>query len=202
VVTWSVDERVEFTSAKVSRDGLTHQRSVLFVKPDYWVVVDHVSGKPKAELTRLFHLPVVKVKQGKNSVQTQFKDGQNLWIGHADTARLEMRKGLVRASVKTDVKAPVAALVSKHEKLPTALCTVLVPFGKPNEIPTLERVKSADPNQVSIKVRFKDGRTDWITIAPNNADLSAGKHKGKGMALCVRSHAGKATVDVIQKEAP
>ena len=47
VVTWSVDERVEFASAKVGRDGLTHQRSVLFVKPNYWVVVDHVSGKPK-----------------------------------------------------------------------------------------------------------------------------------------------------------
>ncbi len=57
----------------------------------------------------------------------------------------------------------------------------------------MERVKSADPNQVSIKVSFKDGRTDWIAIAPNNADLSAGEHKGKGMALCVRSHAGKTT---------
>jgi hypothetical protein len=78
---------------------------------------------------------------------------------------------------------------------------VLVPFAKPDEIPTLERVKSADPNQVSIKVSFKDGRTDWIAIAPDTADLSAGKHKGKGMALCVRSHAGKTTVDVIQPEA-
>ena len=200
VVTWSVDERVELASAKVSRDGLTHQRSVLFVKPDYWVVVDHVSGKPTADLTRLFHLPVVEVERGEHSVQTQFKDGQNLWIGHADTARLEMREGLVRASVKTDVKAPVAALVSKHEKLPTALCTVLVPFAKPDEIPTLERMQSADPNQVSIKVSFKDGRTDWIAIAPDNADLSAGEHKGKGMALCVRSQAGKRTVDVIPKK--
>ena len=181
-------------------DGLTHQRSVLFVKPDYWVVVDHVSGKPTAELTRLFHLPVVEVKRGEHSVQTQFKDGQNLWIGHADTARLEMRKGLVRASVKTDVKAPVAALVSKHEQHPTVLCTVLVPFATTDEIPTLERVKSADPNHVSIKVRFKDGRTDWIAVAPNNADLSAGKHKGKGMALCVRSQAGETTVDALQTE--
>jgi len=45
-------------------------------------------------------------------------------------------------------------------------------------------------------------RTDWIAIAPDNADLSAGEHKGKGMALCVRSQAGKTTVDVIQPEAP
>jgi len=98
-VSWNVKERVEFASGRIKNKEFTHQRSVLFVKPDYWVVVDHVTGKggqrSKHSLTRLFHLPDVDVSKTANSVQTKYKDGDNLWIGCADGATLEMQKGFL-----------------------------------------------------------------------------------------------------------
>jgi hypothetical protein len=36
--------------------SVVHTRGVLFVKPDYWVVLDRLEGKGSHRLTRLFHL--------------------------------------------------------------------------------------------------------------------------------------------------
>ena len=101
VQSWNVKERVEFASGSIHNKELTHQRSVLFVKPNYWVVVDHVTenGKQTVEqssersLTRLFHLPDVDVSQIANSVRTNYKDGDNLWIGCLMGHALICRRG-------------------------------------------------------------------------------------------------------------
>jgi hypothetical protein len=73
-----------------------------------------------------------------------------------------------------------------------------VPFGKQDEIPTLTRLTSDDPDVVKIKLMFKDGTTDLIAVASAVRELSIGTHKGTGVALCVRSKGGKTTVDLIQ----
>lgn len=200
VLTWNIRERVEFASARiVTKDwSITHQRSVLFVKPDYWVVVDHVTGKGDPSLTRQFHFPVVKVEHDASSVRTCFEQGENVWVGKADDARLEMRKGWVPISQTKAVEAPVAAFVSR-QPLPAALCTVLVPFSKDSDIPQVQRLPSDDPGTVTIGVRFKDGRTDWIAIGPEATEFK-GPHTGTGIAVCVRAHDDKSTVDVIRPE--
>jgi hypothetical protein len=196
VLSWNVADRVEFVSGRIKDDAITHQRSVLFVKPDYWVVVDHVSGKGDPTLTRLFHFPEVKVEHDAASARTCYDRGDNLWVGKVDDSKLEMRKGWVVSAGKKPAEAPVAAFVSK-QSLPASLCTVLVPFGDKADIPQVERLPSADPNVVTIRVRFKDGRTDWIAIAPKVTDFK-GPHPGKGIALCARTQGEKTTVDLIQ----
>jgi len=214
VLSWNVKDRLEFASGSIANKEFTHQRSVLFVKPDYWVVVDHVTGKGEQNaehsLTRLFQLPDVDVSKTANSVQTNYEEGDNLWIGCVDDATLDMRKGWRRKTLSPELRAfrgklwelkpksPVAAFVNK-QKLPATLCAVLVPFGKESEIPTVKRLKNTDPNQIAIEVSFKDGRTDRIAIASKDTDLSAGKHNGSGMVLCARDANGKTTLDVVQQ---
>lgn len=205
VLAWNVSEHVEFASGRiVTRDKTgTHQRSVLFVKPDYWVVVDHVTGASDPRLTRLFHFPNVDVEHDTSSVRTCFPEGENVWVGAVDDGRLEMRDGWIvtpESKRKAEaVKAPVAAFVS-NRPLPASLCTVLVPFGNKTEIPKVERLPRDNSDAVGIRLRFPDGRTDWIDIAARPGDLEAGTHKATGMALWVRRENGQTTAETIQKK--
>lgn len=205
VLSWNVSERVEFASGRIrTKDhAVTHQRSILFVKPDYWVVVDHVTGTGDPTLTRLFHFPDVTVTHTTGSVRTRFTDGDNVWIGVVDDARVEMRQGWIvtpESKRKAEaVEAPVAAFVSEHP-LPVTLCTVLVPFRSAEAIPEVERLPQDNPGAAAVRVHFPDGRTDWIAMASTESDLQAGSHSGKGIALCARSTAGETTIDVIRPE--
>ncbi|MFQ5811064.1 MAG: alginate lyase family protein, partial [Armatimonadota bacterium] len=139
VLAWSVTESADFAAGEIAdaERGLRHRRSVLFVKPDYWVVVDHVFGGGEKELTRLFHFPLVEVTADGNSAHTAFPDGANILVAAADHSRLEMRKGWIPTGGATAKEAPVAAFVARRE-LPAALCTVLVPFGSADDLPKIE----------------------------------------------------------------
>jgi hypothetical protein len=181
LVDWRVKDRLEFASGRMEQNGVVQQRSVLFVKPDYWVVVDHVRGKGSPTLTQLFHLPEVGVKHDAHTVQTDFKDGDNLWIHGMEGASLEMREAPASKG-KTPHNLPVAAFVTKHT-LPTALCTVLVPFHNSKEIPKVEQIPGDGSDTLNIRVTLQDGRTDWIAVAPEERELKAGAHTGKGVAL-------------------
>lgn len=193
VLSWNVEDRVEFVSGSLGG----WQRSVLFVKPSYWVVVDHVTGEGEHKLTRLFHLPDVNVTHEGKTVRTHYEDGDNIWIGGADEGVIEMREGYWRKSADETPQPPVAAFVST-QSLPAALCTVLVPFGKEGEIPTITRLSEQTSGQVSLRLDFKDGRTDWIAIAREPSELSAGPYNGKGIALCVRKNKDKESTDILQ----
>lgn len=198
VLSWNVADRVEFVSGRITKDGITHQRSVLFLKPDYWVVADHVTGEGRPQCTRLFHFPQVTVQHDATSARTAFETGDNVWIGRADDARVEMRKGWLVLDKGKAVEGPVAAFVSK-QPLPAAMCTVLVPFGSNADIPELERLPPDTAETVALRVRFADGRTDLIAIAPDVAPLRAGTHTANALALCLRSnHHQKPTLDIIQ----
>lgn len=196
VLTWSVKDSIEFASGKVSHNGFTQQRSVIFVKPDYWVIVDNIRGKGTAKLTRLFHLPVVDVKQDKKSVKTAFSEGDNIWICSPNESKLEMQEGLLPAG-RDGKTAPVAAFICK-EDLPVSLCTVLVPFNNEKEIPSIKLLKNSGAGTSALQITFKDGRKDWIAVAQKVSDLTVGKYKGKGIALVAREDKGKEIVEIIQ----
>lgn len=190
---WCIKDRVEFAAGRVEHNGVTHQRSVLFVKPDYWVVIDHVSGKGTPTLTRLFHLPKGEVEKDVHAVRTGFKEGDNLSIQAGEDAVLDLRAAPL-AGVSGN--QPVAAFVTK-QALPATLCTVLVPFKEKREIPKIERLPSHDPSMLSLRVTFEDGRTDSIAVATQEQNLQAGSHKGKGVALWSRNDAHGAVMELI-----
>jgi hypothetical protein len=202
VLSWNVDERLEFASGIIKNQEFSHQRSVLFVKPDYWVVVDHVTGNDaqdtKHSLSRLFHFPDVEVSKTDNSVQTRYEAGDNLWIGCADGATIDMQKGFLSKALSKKPKTPVAAFVNKQD-LPATLCSVLVPFGEEKEIPKVERLPSDGSGNVAIRVSFADGREDWIAIASKDAALSAGSYSGNGIALCARVTQSGTTLNTLQE---
>jgi hypothetical protein len=181
------------------------QRSVLFVKPDYWIVFDHVTGAVESPtLTRRFNLPPNAVKSDGHSVRTTFAEGDNIWLHAADGTPASVQYDVLPSGKKG--ANPVAMFEGKAALL-AALATVLVPFSDDKQIPTVERMQSTDSETVVLRVAFHDGRTDWIAVAPTERELAAGKRTGKGMALCVRTDKdGKETafelfgVEPLQKD--
>jgi hypothetical protein len=180
VIGWCIKDRTEFVAGRLAHNGVVHQRSVLFVKSNYWVVVDHVRGTGTQSLTRLFHLPKVEVAKDVHAMRTCFKEGDNLSIQAIDSGVLELRQ--------TPAKTSVAAFVTK-QTLPATLCTVLVPFGDQKQLPKVEQLPASDSDVVVLRVTFGDGRTDWIAVASEERQLKAGDYSDKGIALWASSDA-------------
>jgi hypothetical protein len=186
VLAWDVKPQVEFASAAIEKDGFRQQRAVLFVKPDYWLVVDFVSGPDQDahEVKRLFHFPPVRVDSDSTSARTAFVDGTNLQVQAADDARVEMRKGWVPISASLARESPVATLVSRV-KLPATFCAVLTPFADVQRLPTISQVPD-EPGILRLHITTPDGQTDEIAMAENPMELRIIDTAGKGRAAMVR----------------
>jgi hypothetical protein len=187
LLAWHTGPQADFASGRIAQDGISHQRSVLFMKPGYWVVVDHIAGAGEHEVTRLFHFPAASgaVTDGAGA-HTAFASGMNIRVQPVDAAKVEMRTGLLSGSDKAFVtEAPVAALVAK-ETLPMTLCTVLLPYAEANELPKVLAVKSADPQIIRFRLEFPNGQRDEIAIASESKELVIGAQQAKTRTLCVR----------------
>jgi hypothetical protein len=186
LLAWHTDADADFASGQIHGKGLRHQRSVLFVKPHYWIVVDHVFGSGEHELTRLFHFPLEASAQVTGgTAQTGFKTGSNIRVQPTDNARLDMRQGWIPTGEATAENAPVLALTT-NRKLPAALCAVLTPFADAAALPTVKPIATADPLVVRLQVGFPNGQQDDIVIAAEPTLLKVGQHQAKALALCVR----------------
>jgi hypothetical protein len=186
VIAWSSTDVADFACGEIFGNGLRHRRSVLFVKPDYWVIVDHVLGEGEHELTRLFHFPLGEVLAEGTAVRTAFAEGTNLIVQPVDDAQLEMLKGWVPTAGAEAKEAPVAAYV-KRCALPAVLITVLIPFERPKEIPEVMPIAIGVEDAAGIRVSFPDDQTDELAVALEPTPMTVGGHTARALAVCVRS---------------
>ena len=185
LLTWHTDRQADFASAEVEAGGFVHQRSVLFVKNSYWVVVDRITGQGEHEVTRLFHFPIGPARADGSAAQTAFPDGMNIRVQPVDDAKLEMRTGLIATGLVSVEKAPVAALIS-NGPLPQTLCTVLVPFATEKELPKMTALTNCGTDESRIALVFPNGQRDEIVIAPATRSLAMQAQKAQAQMLCVR----------------
>ena len=187
VLAWHVGSEVEFVSGQIKTNGLRHQRSVLFVKPHYWVVVDHVFGVGEHEITRLFHFPLNSgARLEGRGVRTHFTSGMNLEVLPADAATFEMRKGWIPTGNATAAEAPVAALVTKV-RLPATLGVVLTPFAGAQELPQSAQWVPGDPGLFRLQLKFPDGQRDDLAVAATPRQLGNRQQQAEVLALATRT---------------
>jgi hypothetical protein len=79
--------------------------------------------------------------------------------------------------------------LAAYEKLPSALPTTLSHRQ--------ELLPGDDPDTVALRIRFKDGRTDWIAVASKERELKAGEQTGRGVALWERTDASGKVTELI-----
>ena len=194
ILAWHADAASDFVAGDLQEpDGGRHQRSIFFVRPNYWVVVDHVFGHGEHEIRRRFHLPLGAAATVQDqTVRTGFATGTNLEITDLSHAEVRMEDGWVPTSMATAEKGQVVTLVNRV-KLPAVFCTVLTPFDELRQLPKFERVDADDPLVIKVRSTFPDGRHDDLAVAAEDRPLQLDGKESHGRAFGVKSEAGSQT---------
>ena len=196
VVAWQTTTDADFVSGSILAKGLSHQRSVLFLKPNVWVIVDHVrmsgaAARTAHEITRLFHFAPTNIIMGNGIASTRFPDGKNLQVQTLPAAKGEIRQGWIAVAPAKADAAPVAAFTTTGT-LPQTLVTVLTAFGDSKDLPKAELVQGIEPGIAHLRLLYPDGSQTEIKIADTVRDLRIGDVTGRGRAFFVTiSQAGQ-----------
>ncbi|MHC4443434.1 MAG: heparinase II/III family protein [Planctomycetota bacterium] len=147
---------------------ITHRRQVIFAKPDYYVVIDDLTGGGEKTLDWNYHfLKGAEPSQSGGIIRTNFPEGGNLAI-------LALPQDIVSASssksfnyVTTEVSGgkevpSTGWLIRVRDLLPKRLVTVLFPFSGSRMSDDLK----ADLPQPNVLTVQHDGQIDVVAWRP------------------------------------
>jgi hypothetical protein len=196
VLAWHTSPAADFASAEIHDKAFKHQRSVLFVRPDYWVVLDHVSGEGEHDIARQFHFPLGPVVTNATSAATQFPEGMNVSVHTTDGATVSLRDGWIPTGSATAATNQVGVFTSRV-KLPASFVTVITPVASGSAAPVVESLANPNALQRSVRVRFADGAVDHIVVSPESAPLRLNGRTSSGHAVIDRTRSGKTVTTVV-----
>ena len=180
---WRSSAQCDFVDAAHSAyAGLEHRRRVLFVKPDYWVIVDdvHVTGKTEHPPGALLELgfqfaPMNVALVGDRWARAETPRGNTFWIG-------SFGPNALRAAVRTGELAPIRGWISTgygqrtpapllvyaaRAPLPWRSITLLLPRrGAPASVPVVSAL--LDDSNLPIGLELEDLHQ---SILVDDADL-------------------------------
>ena len=145
---------------------VNHQRSILFVKPAYWIVIDRLTGTGEHTYDQYWHLSdraLGKVYL-KNDAQEVNSPNLKLFL-NGENDKVDIENGYLSYSYRKKVEAPVICR-SANGNLPVIWSTVLYPYQeKEPEITvknievacTTENVNSTHPIAIRISSPSEEG---------------------------------------------
>jgi hypothetical protein len=165
-------------------EGITHTRALLFVRPDYWLILDSVAGPGTHNVEALWHFAPMHVRtdEATTTVRTNRLTHANLeLICRADWKGATL--GLVTGSeepvqgfiaVDNEVKPAPCAIVARRKRLPLNGVTVAVPYSGGSDSGFRVRTRS---------VRGKAAAGTLIIVArPGGVtDRFLWRHTGRGV---------------------
>ena len=184
-------------------ENVVHHRSVVFVKPDYWIITDRVL--PKKAGTREMHtyeqyfhfIPVEVSHDPQTMAAWSATPGRpNLAIVPVRDAGLcvEIAKGQEEPELQgwyyyPDSDAPVVAapcvILRQRGNVPAILQTVVFPLREGEwALPKVERL--GDPANGALRVALPDGRADLYAAHPRAGRYRLGDLEFDGLAALVR----------------
>jgi len=134
LMTWKASPAVDLlVYTNPSYKDLNHRRSVLFIDKKYFVIFDEAVGTAKGNIGIHFQLAEdskAAFNKKQNSVQTQYKDGNNLLIQTLGKgATLTEEEGKVSYSYRKEVARPAFAFEkAKNNDNTVSFATVLYPY--------------------------------------------------------------------------
>lgn len=180
---------------------VVHTRAVVFVKPDYWVLVDTLQPADGREhaYESLFHLNAgtADVLPGSSAVMTRSPKEANLvlWPAAAQTIKAEIVQGLTEEPVQGWAQRPwrpvPTAVYQWKAQGVSRVATVLYPLPRGQDSPlravTLRPVASngrpAD-DALGLEIHFADGRCHTLLIA----DKAGVQRTCQGLATQAQLH--------------
>ncbi len=189
--------------------GVTHRRSVVFVKPDYWIVTDRllsaIADQPKRERTfeQLFHFIPCTLKHDRQTlaVRSTTAGEPNLAlipVRGDDDLTLEIiegrrkpyplgwhTKGHEPNNREFSMIPSPCVVFRKKSNMPTVMQTVLWPMRAGDDrLPKVEVI--GQPASGGVKVTLPDGRVDVYCSPAAKGVHRAGDVEFDGLAALVR----------------
>jgi len=183
---------------------VTHTRNVLFVKPEYWIVLDRMEPEDEKEhaYESLFHLDAKEAQVGENErVISVTSEGESrLAIVPLATEGLEVK--VVKGIEEEPVQGWAWAKLGKGGPVPTAvyelsgggeqtLCYLLWPLKPGEELPVqrFERLVTEDPSCVAGEIALADGRRHLFMFAAEPGARTFGASETDAQVAFVEFHA-------------
>ncbi len=162
------------------RDKYVLTRTVVFVKPDYWIVRDRVDGSEEHEISAHWQFYPSRVEIDIKTLAARCVDARGPGFElkpllAANRADIEISTGLLsppRGWVSlngSDVPA-TSCIYRVKTFLPTTLIWLLLPFEKgfASRIQAIRR--DSDEGEVTLEIRFPEGRNDLIRLGKERVD--------------------------------
>jgi len=208
---WASSQQFDFVDG--SHDGyrrlrqpITHRRQIFFVKPEYWIVTDWLTGRGQHQFDLLFHLPPGSDPQMSES------DGLTLETGTTTGLIIAPSFPLGPQTVVTcGVTNPIQGWVSFYsgEKLPAPVvsytmtatvpigfCTILYPY-RANVAPTINvaplTIRANDKmlshtDAIGVRIESEQYVDYWVTDRrPNGGFKTFANYKTDSRLLYLRT---------------
>jgi len=148
---------------------VTHQRDFIFVKPDYWVVVDYLTGSEQHDFTFLFHLsPHVEVETlcGSRALLRCVNNGAQLVL--AGVTEHEIASEIIKG-----LESPIQGWYSEdhYEKCPSPVLSFNISNARSAFVSWVlyPLPPGADSEQVRVSVsRNQDVRRSIVNVRSGN----------------------------------
>lgn len=185
--------------------NVSHRRSILFIKPDYWLVRDHITGYGKHSYHQNWHFAADAGPTTNNrskQIRTNYDKAGNILIipvnpTEYDCESFDFFIAKERMTAGTTNIPAKGFRYSATGKPPKTFDTLLYPYqdSLPPSISTeLLTPDSESPNMIGLKVSTNKN-TDYIFIAetgPANARFANGDIQINAEILLIRTSNGKA----------
>ncbi|NIA20499.1 MAG: hypothetical protein GWP05_00705 [Anaerolineaceae bacterium] len=188
--------------------GIVHTRALVFLRPDYWLILDSVAGRGTHQVEALWHFTPMHVRLAPKeaTVRTNRLGQANLELicrGDWQQGKLRLVTGREKPAqgfiaIDDEVKPAPCAIVSRRMRLPLHGVTVAVPYATGSESHfrvTTGQVTNGRTRGTHIVVSRGDGTTDtFLWRHAGSGALSADGLKSNGrLALVRRDACGEVT---------
>ena len=166
-------------------DGVKHQRSILFMKPDYWVVADRVTGQGEHTAVQTWRFVPGKIEFDSTTgiTKTTNTRGGNIAVIplYSNGRKNEVAKDVYALSWEKVVHDAPVVRYERTGALPKAFCTVLFPYPAGNTVNVKAEDLICDDSSLSTSVLgakvMKKQSTDYVIF--NAANKLVGLNKSK-----------------------
>ena len=189
-----------------------HRRSVFFVKPEYWIVVDTMTpaDRQSHKYDGMFHLDMsgATIDERTKSVSTTDAKGANLTIFPMADGGLKVRvasgekepmvQGWIREGAYGCRPIPTP-IFSKEQSGVTRMAYVLYPTpeGKKCPIVKLEPVALEGADGVGLAIDLGGGRVDYYVECDSDyASVKFGDYTATGQVTYIRTENGRVTSSI------
>jgi hypothetical protein len=144
LINWFSNESIDFVDGfhdgyKRLPDPVIHRRQIIFVKPEYWIIIDVLNGREKHTYDQYFHfLPGTKVHHNQNSrklrTRNNLKSGVTIVPLNPEELELDVFEGQIApiqgwVSYFSGEKSPAPVMRYRKNVLgPTQFNTIIYPY--------------------------------------------------------------------------